>query len=104
LLGEGKVGEMKLKNYVLMEKAIKAAWAERERQNEIYGPQRRPWGQWLAIWGEEIGEANQAIQPLLGIETTKPTDANDFGKELIHAIAVGLAMYEQLIDPDYEGE
>lgn len=81
-----------------MEKAIKAAWAERERQNEKWGMQRRPWGQWLAILGEEFGEANQAIQPLLGIETTKPTDADNFGVELIHTAAVALAMYEQWLE------
>jgi hypothetical protein len=92
------MGKIKFSSLVLMEKALNTAWAERERQIELYGHQRRPWGQWLAIWGEEIGETNQAIQPLLGIETTKETDANDFGTELIHAIAVGLAMYEQFLE------
>jgi hypothetical protein len=55
----------------------------------------------LAILGEEFGEAFQAIQPLLGIETTKETDADNFAEELLHVAAVALAMYEQFIDPDY---
>jgi NTP pyrophosphatase (non-canonical NTP hydrolase) len=95
------VGNFKRLQAKLMLEANQAVWKERQRQNELYGHQRRPWGQWLAILGEEVGEANQAIQPLLGIETTKPTDADDFGKELIHVAAVALAMYEQLHDKDW---
>jgi hypothetical protein len=90
--------QMKEELYKLMLKANDAAWMERCRQNELWGIQRRPWGQWMAILGEEFGEVNQAVQPLLGIETTKLTDADNFGEELLHVAAVALAMYEQWLE------
>jgi NTP pyrophosphatase (non-canonical NTP hydrolase) len=91
---------MKLKNYVLMEKAIKAVWDERQRQNEIWGIQRHAIGEWLGILIEEVGEVGQAINKIHFPSGAKPTDADDLEKELIHVAAVALAMYEQLIDPD----
>jgi hypothetical protein len=71
---------------------------ERFRQNELYGMQRRPWGQWLAILGEEYGEACQAIQFVMGVETTKPSDSNNLLEELIHVAAVSCAMAEQILE------
>lgn len=69
---------------------------ERMRQNEKFGIQRRPWGEWLAILGEEFGESCQAMQFVLGVETVKETDSDNLYEELIHLAAVASAMAEQV--------
>lgn len=68
---------------------------ERMRQNEKFGVQRRLWGQWLAILGEEYGEVCQAMQFVLGVETVKDTDSDNLYEELMHLAAVASAMAEQ---------
>jgi NTP pyrophosphatase (non-canonical NTP hydrolase) len=69
---------------------------ERRRQNELWGIQRRPLGQWLAILAEEFGEVAQAMQPLMGIASTKETDADDLYEELIQLAAVASAVAEHV--------
>lgn len=70
---------------------------ERERQNEKWGVQRHenP-GKWLAILGEEFGEACQAAMGPLELGTVKDTDAQDLYTELIQVAAVACAWAEQI--------
>jgi NTP pyrophosphatase (non-canonical NTP hydrolase) len=75
---------------------LAAVNAERNRQDKLWGVQRHDMGKWLAILGEEFGEVAQAMQPLMGLTTTKETDANDLDKELIQLAAVSLAIVEQI--------
>lgn len=69
---------------------------ERERQHSLWGLQRHPLGKWLAILGEEFGEVCEAMQPLMGLTTTKITDAENLEEELIQLAAVAVAVVEQL--------
>ncbi|XJZ25977.1 hypothetical protein ACF5W4_11245 [Bacillota bacterium Lsc_1132] len=69
---------------------------ERQEQNKKWGFQRHNFGKWLAILTEEFGEVGQAMQPLLGLTTTKPTDAQDLYEELIQLAAVAQAIAEQV--------
>lgn len=88
--------KMAEKQAELMQEINNAVLIERLRQNELYGYQRRPWGEWLAILGEEFGEVCEALQFLLGINTTKETDSDNAFEELMHLAAVASAMAEQL--------
>jgi NTP pyrophosphatase (non-canonical NTP hydrolase) len=67
---------------------------ERINQFEQWGNQEHTWGEWLAILGEEFGEVCQAIQTLMGLISTKPTDAADLYKELIQLAAVAVQIAE----------
>jgi NTP pyrophosphatase (non-canonical NTP hydrolase) len=71
-----------------------AVYAERVRQNRLYGEQEHDNGKWLAILVEEVGEVAQAMQQ--GGQASKETDADDLYKELIHVAAVASAMAEQV--------
>jgi NTP pyrophosphatase (non-canonical NTP hydrolase) len=64
--------------------------AERARQDEKWGEQNHddPW--WLAILVEEVGEAAQAM-----LEATEEAgDPRRLRKEVVEAVAVGLAWLE----------
>jgi NTP pyrophosphatase (non-canonical NTP hydrolase) len=74
---------------------------ERTRQNALWGKQRHSLGKWLSILGEEFGEVAEAMQPLMGLTTTKETDANDLEKELIQLAAVAVEIAEQLREEKY---
>lgn len=67
---------------------------ERARQNEKWGKQRHPDGDWLKILIEEVGEVAQAMQRDQG--WGKETDASDLYTELIHVAAVAVSMAEQV--------
>lgn len=67
---------------------------ERVRQNNKWGLQRHPHGDWLAILMEEVGEVAQAMQKVKG--WGKSTDADNLYEELIHTSAVASAMAEQV--------
>jgi NTP pyrophosphatase (non-canonical NTP hydrolase) len=69
---------------------------ERNRQNEKWGHQRHPYGNWLMILGEEYGEVCQAMQK--GQGWGKESDADDLYTELIHLAAVAVAVAEQVKD------
>jgi NTP pyrophosphatase (non-canonical NTP hydrolase) len=67
---------------------------ERNRQNEKWGLQRHPHGDWLMILGEEFGEVCQALQKHKG--WGKGSDADDLYTELLHLAAVSVAIAEQV--------
>lgn len=73
-------------------KVVYQVAAERERQDEKWGPQNHNPFTWLAILGEEVGEANQAaLQATFGGMAWA-----DYRKELIEVAAVAVAMVECL--------
>ncbi len=61
--------------------------AERARQDEKWGEQNHDIYKWLAILGEEVGEANKAALE---------NDYSELMKELIQIGAVTVAMIESL--------
>jgi hypothetical protein len=70
---------------------------ERTRQEQLWGKQQdHDWGTWLAILGEEHGEVCQAAQKLMGLVSSKETDAADLYKECIHLAAVSTKMAERI--------
>ena len=65
---------------------------ERQRQDDKWGEQNHDVYKWLAILGEEVGEANQsALQD----------EKNELINELIQIGAVAVAMIESLKRNDY---
>ena len=66
---------------------IACVFRERERQDEKWGEQNHDIYKWLAILGEEVGEANQAA---LEGQTNKLID------ELVQIGAVAVAMIESI--------
>ena len=65
---------------------------ERKMQDDKWGEQNHDVYKWLAILGEEVGEANKAA-----LEDSK----NDLIDELIQIGAVAVAMIESLKRNDY---
>jgi hypothetical protein len=65
---------------------------ERERQDAKWGEQNHDPFTWLAILGEEVGEANQAA--LKAVFSNKPWRL--YREELIQVAAVAVAMIECL--------
>lgn len=80
----------------LMEFVMDCIVNERHRQNEKWGMQRHDLGKWLAILAEEFGESAQAMQPMMGLTSTKDTDKDDLFAELIQVAAVAAAIAEQI--------
>ncbi len=69
------------------DKIVKFIMAERARQDEKWGEQNHDIYKWLAILGEEVGEANKAALE---------NDYSELMKELIQIGAVTVAMIESL--------
>jgi len=69
------------------DKIVKFIIAERARQDEKWGEQNHDIYKWLAILGEEVGEANKAALE---------NDYSELMKELIQIGAVTIAMIESL--------
>ena len=69
------------------EKIVKFIMAERARQDEKWGEQNHDIYKWLAILGEEVGEANKAALE---------NDYSELMQELIQIGAVTVAMIESL--------
>lgn len=67
---------------------------ERVRQNQKWGLQRHPMGDWLKILVEEVGEVAQAMQ--IGDVSYKESDADDLYEELIQVAAVAVAIAEHV--------
>lgn len=66
--------------------------SERHRQDVKWGEQNHHPFTYLAVLGEEVGEANQAaLQATFGGQ-----DWADYRRELVHAAAVAVAMIECL--------
>ena len=82
--------------FELMTKVSDAVKAERFRQNNLYGHQRHPNGDWFMILMEEVGEVAQAMQTEKG--WGKGTDADNLYEELIHVAAVASAIAEQIAE------
>lgn len=80
----------------LSAKAVLLVLQERQRQDQKWGVQRHPMGEWMMILQEELGEFAQACQK--GSVQYKESDAQDRIVELTQVVAVGLAMLEQLIE------
>ncbi|MCU6603785.1 hypothetical protein OCO53_25430 [Peribacillus frigoritolerans] len=81
----------------LLNSVLRDIGKERIRQVQLWGNQEEnDWGQWLVILAEEFGEAAQALQPLMGITTNKPTDASNPYEEFIHVAAVSTKIAELL--------
>ena len=66
--------------------------AERERQIELRGIQRKTDNEWMPVLIEEVGEIAQAMQQ------EKPTDASNKYVEIIQAAAVPAQWAEQLVE------
>ena len=69
------------------DKIVKFIIAERVRQDEKWGEQNHDVFKWLAILGEEVGEANKAALE---------NDYSELMQELIQIGAVTVAMIESL--------
>jgi len=69
------------------DKIVKFIMAERVRQDEKWGEQNHDVYKWLAILGEEVGEANKAALD---------NDYSELMQELIQIGAVTVAMIESL--------
>ena len=69
------------------DKIVKFIMAERARQDEKWGEQNHDIYKWLAIIGEEVGEANKAALE---------NDYSELMEELIQIGAVTVAMIESL--------
>lgn len=77
--------------------ALKDVLAERKRQYEKFGDQSHNAYTWLAILGEEVGEANQAALQ----DTFGGKHAGTLREELVHAAAVALAFIQDLDRKNY---
>lgn len=77
--------------FIRMESVLSEIRRERERQNAKWGEQNHHPFAWLAILGEEIGEASQAA---VNSHFGSAEFWVDYRKELIHAAAVLVAMCE----------
>lgn len=82
----------------LMTRVNMEVFYERLRQNDLWGLQRREWGKWLGILGEEFGEICQAVNRIHFPDDAKTTDAENLYEELIHLSAVASAMAEQVLE------
>ena len=69
------------------DKIVKFIMTERARQDEKWGEQNHDIYKWLAILGEEVGEANKAALE---------NDYSELMEELIQIGAVTVAMIESL--------
>jgi len=69
------------------DKIVKFIMTERARQDEKWGEQNHDIYKWLAILGEEVGEANKAALE---------NDYSELMEELIQIGAVAVAMIESL--------
>ena len=79
-----------------MDKIIKEVKQERCSQEAKWGEQNHHPMEWLAILGEEVGEANKAALEahFSGYERTGNLD--DYRDELVQVAAVAVAMIESL--------
>lgn len=72
--------------------------AERSRQDVIWGQQDHPFGEWLPIFFEELGEACREQMELRYRPDPNPAvrkaQGEDFRKELVEATAVLVAAIE----------
>lgn len=67
---------------------------ERIRQNDKWGEQNHHPMEWLAILGEEVGEANKAALEAHFSGYKRTGNLEDYREELIQVAAVAVAMIE----------
>lgn len=72
--------------------------AERERQEDKWGPQRHSWPIWAAILGEESGEVAEAC---LQAHWQEDGGLAHLREELVQVAAVAVQMLEKLDSRDY---
>lgn len=69
---------------------------ERKRQDKKWGEQNHHPMEWLAILGEEVGEANKAALEAHFDGYERTGNLSDYREELIQVAAVAVAMVECL--------
>ena len=72
---------------------LKRVREERTRQDQIWGEQNHHPYKWLAILGEEVGEANRGV-----LESS----LCEYATKLIQVAAVAIAAYESLMRHKWE--
>jgi hypothetical protein len=86
-----------------MNNVLNEVVAERQRQEQKWGEQNHEPFKWLAILGEEVGEANQAVVEahFQNNNTANPKDfcpekLKEYRTELVQVAAVAVSMIESL--------
>lgn len=72
--------------------ALECVADERQRQHEKWGTQRHSWPEWMAVLGEEFGEACQEVCRV----TWGGKMAIDLRRELVQIAAVCVAIVEHI--------
>lgn len=82
----------------LQEKVLEDIKEERDFQDKKWGPNRNlDVFLWLAILGEEVGEANKAaLEYRFGLEVEQEDKREELRKELVQVAAVAIAHIECL--------
>lgn len=76
-----------------MRNVVQEVMLERYKQHEKWGPQNHSPIEWLAILGEEVGEANKAaLEKHFGYKGVN--SYAEYRKELVQVAAVAIAMIE----------
>lgn len=78
----------------MIEAIYKEIAAERKKQDEKWGQQDHHPFMWLAILGEEVGEANKAALETHFAGYDTKGDYSEYREELIQIAAVAVAMVE----------
>lgn len=79
-----------------MRQILEEIRTERERQDKKWGEQNHHPMEWLAILGEEVGEANKAALEAHFSGYERTGNLSDYREELIQVAAVAIAMVESL--------
>jgi NTP pyrophosphatase (non-canonical NTP hydrolase) len=89
-----------LSNKVSFSESVRGVLAEvleeRKKQNRKWGEQNHHPFAWLAILGEEVGEANKAALETHFKYPGADADFSNYREELIQCAAVAVAMVESL--------
>lgn len=79
---------------VEMAKALDDVLEERIRQSEKWGTQRLSWPEWIAVLGEEFGEASKAAVDIHWQHNA--TTLDQLREELVHVAAVAVQIIEHI--------
>ncbi len=86
----------KMENVLQIESISKEILHERIKQDEKFGNQKHHPFAWLAILGEEVGEANKAALETEFDYKGSDKDFSGYRKELIQVAAVAVAMIQNI--------